>query len=539
MKKRVLLAALIIFCLCAQSVFACTIFAVGKKASDDGSTMISHTCDSTGDDLRLWMIPSMPAGTERDIVLDGRAGADYSQFPEVKDYGTRGMELGTIVAEKDTNRYIHAMYSFMNDKGLAMGESTCSINGNIEQGAKVRAAYREYDGIIDCYMIQDAALENCSTAREAVEFMGKLIDEYGWNGSPECINICDGNEAWIMECYGAHVWVAFRLPEDAVFVAANRARINFFVEDDPENYLYAPDLKNFVAKYNLWDGTDWSTFIPCWTFAPYGYRPYSTRREWRAMSLLNPELGATLDPEEQNPDTAWPCYIIPSEPVSVQTIYEICGDYYAGTEYDISESIWGGQFGDALNCAQDFSQRAINSYRCTYVQIANVKAWLPEEARCLVWYGCGASDTNFLTPLFGSMTELDPMFTEALRSKYDPSQIWWTSTLVQQLSRINYKMARQDIHAKRDGIMEAQYEVTAAIQDQAAKLIKLGEKDKAVALLTNFANSQARMWQGVWNELTGELITKYMFGAVNMNTRSAQYTDFWNALNASEWGKYK
>ena len=116
MKKKVFLAVLIVLCLCAQSVFACTIFAVGKKASDDGSTMISHTCDSTGDDLRLWMIPSMPAGTERDIVLDGRAGADYSQFPEVKDYGTRGMELGTITCEKDTNRYIHAMYSFMNDK---------------------------------------------------------------------------------------------------------------------------------------------------------------------------------------------------------------------------------------------------------------------------------------------------------------------------------------------------------------------------------------------------------------------------------------
>ncbi|MBQ7645338.1 MAG: C69 family dipeptidase, partial [Spirochaetales bacterium] len=383
------------------------------------------------------------------------------------------------------------------------------------------------------------ALENCATAREAVEFMGALIDEYGWNGSPECINICDGNECWIMECYGAHVWVAARVPDDAVFVAANRARINFFVEDDPETYLYAPALKDFVKEYDLWDGTDWSEFIPCWTFAPYGYRPYSTRREWRAMSLLNPELGATMDPEEQDPDRNWPCFVVPSEPVSVQTVYEICGDYYAGTEYDVSASIWGGQFGDALNCAQDFTQRAINSYRCTYVQIANVKAWLPEDVRCLVWYGCGASDTNFLTPLFGSMTELDPMFTEALRSKYDASQIWWTSALVQQLSRINYRMAREDIHAKRDGIMAAQYEVTSAIQDQAAKLIKLGEKDKAVALLTNYANSQARMWKSVWDELTGELIAKYMFGGVNMGTWGLQYTDFWNALNASEWGQYK
>ena len=539
MKRRVMIAVLVILCLCAQSVFACTIFAVGKLASDDGSTMVSHTCDSRGDDLRLWMIPSMPAGTERDLVLNGREGADYSQFPEVKDYGKNGMVLDTYKTEKDTNRYIHAMYSFMNDKGLAMGESTCSINGNIEQGKKIKAAYKNNDGIIDCYLLQDLALENCATAREAVEFMGAMINEYGWSGSPECINICDGNEAWIMECYGANVWVAARVPDDAVFVAANRARINFFVDDDPANYLYAPSLKDFVKQHDLWDGTDWNEFIPCWTFAPYGYRPYSTRREWRAMSLLNPELGATLDPEEQDPDHNWPCFVVPTEKVSVQTIYEICGDYYQGTEYDISESIWGGEFGDALNPAQDFSQRAINSYRCTYIQIANVKAWLPEEARCLVWYGCGAADTNYLTPLFGSMTELDPMFTHGLRTEYDPDTAWWTALLVQQLARINYKMAREDIHAKRDELMAKQYNVTFAIQNQAAKMIKNGQTEAAVALLTNYANSQAVMWKEQWDELTGELITKYMLGAVNMNTRTAQYTDFWKALTASEWGQYK
>jgi hypothetical protein len=73
----------------------------------------------------------------------------------------------------------------------------------------------------------------------------------------------------------------------------------------------------------------------------------------------------------------------------------------------------------------------------------------------------------------------------------------------------------------------------------AAKLINNGQKDAAVELLTNYANSQARMWKGEWDELTGELIAKYMLGAVNMNTRTAQYTDFWKELTASEWGQYK
>ena len=76
MKKRVLIAVLVILCVCAQSAFACIIFGVGRLASTDGSTMTSHTCDSTGDDLRLWLIPSMEEGSERDVVLSGRRNAD-------------------------------------------------------------------------------------------------------------------------------------------------------------------------------------------------------------------------------------------------------------------------------------------------------------------------------------------------------------------------------------------------------------------------------------------------------------------------------
>ena len=84
--KKILTVALVALLIAAQSLAACTIFAVGKDATVDGSTMTSHTCDSNGDDLRLWLIPSMEAGTERDVVVSGRAGADYSQFPAVNNH---------------------------------------------------------------------------------------------------------------------------------------------------------------------------------------------------------------------------------------------------------------------------------------------------------------------------------------------------------------------------------------------------------------------------------------------------------------------
>lgn len=526
--KKILMIIAVCALVALQSIGACTIFAVGKKATVDGSTMTSHTCDSTSDDLRMWLIPSMKAGTERDIVLDSRVNADYGAFPEVKDYGDRGIEFGSYTFEKDSNQYLHAMYSFINDKGLAMGESTCARDGNSDQGKAVSKAFSRDEGIIDCYMIQDAALENCSTAREAVLYMGAMIDEYGWNGSTECINICDGNEAWVMECYGGNIWVAARVPDDSVFVAANRARINFFVENDPDNYLYHKGIKEYAKENGLWDGK--GDFIPCYTFAPFPYRPYSTRREWRAMTLLNSSLD--LDPEEKDTDHNWPCFVKPDHLLTVADIKDICSDYYAGTVYDTTASIWGGQFGDPLNPAQDFTQRAINSYRCTYFQIAQINASLPEEVRCLAWFGYGAPSTGYLTPVFASVNSIPESFNRGMRGTYDEKSGWWNSLLVQQLSRINYASAIEDVKAVRDPKLEKLYEEVPLIQTAAAELVNVGRSDMAKELLTTYTAEKANDWFDTYKNLSNTLIGKYMLGT------GRNYTEWWKTLSASEYGQY-
>ena len=525
--KKVALTALLLLLIAAESVFACTIFAVGKEATTDGSTMVSHTCDSTSDDLRLWLIPTQEAGTERDVVINGRKGQDYSQYPNL-GY-ENGMVVGSYTFTEDTNQYIHAMYSFINDKGLAMGESTCGYDRNSEQGKKLSAAFKNVDGIWDCYMIQDLALETCSTAREAVELMGKLVSEDGWYGSCECINICDGDEAWIFEVYGGNQWVAVRVPDDMVFVAANRARVNYFVEDDPANYLYNPTIKSWAIENDLWDGQ--GDFIPCLVYANNPTRVYSTRREWMAMTLLDPSLN--LDPEEKDPDHNWPLFVKPAEKISVATIHKICSNYYQGTDYDLTKFASAGPFGNPLDPRiEQTAGRAINSYRCTYIQIANVKSWLPDEAKCLAWFGWCAPDTTYLQPLFASVTELPELFTNGVREEYDPSTGWWTCALVQQTATINYQSAIQDIYAARDPKMATQYQVTAAIQNQAAKLIKDGKKDQAVQLLTSYVTQTAEDWHEYWTELSNKLIAKYMFQQVNM--KSATVSNEWKQLEQTK-----
>ncbi|MFC2821551.1 MAG: dipeptidase [Spirochaetales bacterium] len=521
MKKffTVLLAVMLI---ALQGAAACTIFAVSKGATADGITITSHTCDSTGDDLRVWVIPSFEAG-ERDLVLDGRAGADYSKFPAVRDYGSNGMVLGTLNYEKPTNQYLHGMYSFINDKGVSMNESTCWYWTETEQDNKLSDAFARDEGIVDCYMLQDYALETCSTAREAVEKMGALVEEYGWYGtnSCECVCVGDGNEAWAMEFYGGKIWVAVRVPEGAVFVCANRARINHFDFNDPENYLCSANIKEFAVDNGLWDGK--SDFIPCRIFCPRS-DAYSVNREWSALTQLNPNLNINrLDPDH---DINWPLFVYPAEPVTVDKIYRICSSNYEGTEIDVTRTIEAGAFGNPLN--SNNTLRTINCYRCTYIQITAVDASLPEEARCLAYFGWGAPISTYLTPVFASQKSLPSFFGRGMRDTYDPESGWWLSEVVQMQVQRNFKLAIEDVRAARDAKMASVYQQTRAAQEVAASMIELGQKDAALDFLTSYANSTATNWFQTWQNLSASLEAKYALGNVNMKV--PREPDAWRAV---------
>jgi dipeptidase len=523
MKKKLLIAMLILLIISAQSVFACIIFGVGRLASADGSTMTSHTCDSTGDDLRLWLIPSLEEGTEREVVVDGRKDADFTNFPEVKDYGARGMVVDSYVNDKDTYQYLHAMYSFANEKGVTMTESTCGTT------KEQRAVFKDNLGIWDCYMLQDAALENASTAREAVVFMGEKLNEGGWYGSPECMTIGDGTDVWVFEAYGGKMWCAFRLPEDAVFVCANRCRIDFYVEDDPENYLHAPNMKEFAIENKLWDGN--GEFSPCASFGAGNYSFSCIGREWRAVNNLTsayPELANEDYALTTTPDEVFPLYIIPDKKLSVDDVHKLCSDTYEGTRYDLSKSAYAGQFGNVLQSSYEY--RPTNVVQCTYFQISNVKAWLPEEARCLVWFGWGAPVTTYLTPVFASQTELADHFGKGVRAEYSEESGWWNEALVQEAATINYADAIQVIRGYRDPLMDVQYQVTSVIQNQAAKMIKNGDKEGAIELLTTYANQQAKMWFDLYGDLSTELLARYVVGRVAMKTPTTPDKAWWTEV---------
>lgn len=523
-KYGFLVTVILVVALLMQSAMACTTYGIGKDATADGTTMVTHTCDSTGDDFRMWIIPEMEGGEgiTRDIVMDGNTWGDWSNFPAEKNYGS-GVVLGEMPQPENTYQYLHTNYSIINENGVAMGESTCGFDRSTEAGMKVKELlFDANNGIIDCYQAQHIALERATTAREAVQIMGVLVEEYGWNAYAENINICDGTEVWIAEFYGLDLWCAVKIPDDAFFVCANRCRINEIDFEDPENYMWSPNLKQFAIDNGMWSEESGEPFQPANIYAPNSSMG-SRRREWRALSLVAPSLN--LDPNAE----FYPLYVIPENKLSVEDVRKMNSDYYQGTEYDVSMMPEAGPYGNPLN--EYNRERPINMYRATYHFIASIDANLPKEVRPLVYIGWGAPDSSYMVPLWATMTELPAeLCTGSRYGKFDRDSSWWVSSYVQQTATQNYDSAIEEIYAARDPRMAEQYETVKSMQAAAAALVEAGNTDAAIELLTNYAYDNAVEWHNYWLEFGDELYGTYMFNRVDM--KQAPYPQWWKDILA-------
>jgi dipeptidase len=523
-----ILACLLLIAVPAMHVFACTIVAVGKNATVDGSTIITHNDDSGSADFRLWIIPAKDweEGEARDIVLDCHNYGDYgiNGDPwENPDYG-KGIKMGEDPYTGHTYAYFHCRYSFMNEVGVAMGEATNSLSRRTEKGlAAYNALFADNKGWIDCWNAQDIALERAKTAREAIEVMGYLCETYGWRDPCETMDITDGNEVWVFEAYGKDMWCAVRIPDDHFFIAANSARINYIDFNDTahENYMWCENMVPFAIANGLWkEGDDLAKFSPADIFCPSG----SNLRVWRGLCLAAPSMADQFAPTA-NAATELPLSVKPDKLLSVQDIFEIKGDYYQGTPYDKSLYPDAGPWG---NPNAHTKQRSIGVPQSCYVHIGQVKAWLPEKIRGVSWFGYGGADTTYLTPLWPAMEKLPEFYYTGSRYEtFRRDSGWWTNSYVQQICEINYQYGIKLLHANRQEKMDLQYAVVDNLQEVAAQLIEAGNEEAALKMISDYAYYNAVDWHDRWLAFGDQLLATFMWGRIKFSTprQSAWWSD--------------
>ena len=195
MKISQLLVAIGLSALLApMSADACTNLIAGKKATVDGSTMVTYAADSH----------TLFGALYHQAAADHKPGT----MRKVIEWDT-GKYLGEIPEVPHTYNVV----GNMNEHQLVIAESTW--------GGLPELVDTTGKSIIDYGSLIYITLQRAKTAREAIDIMADLVNKYGYASSGESFSIADPNEVWVMEMIGkgaekGAVWVAVRIPDEAI-----------------------------------------------------------------------------------------------------------------------------------------------------------------------------------------------------------------------------------------------------------------------------------------------------------------------------------
>jgi dipeptidase len=494
----------------------CSSFLVTKGASKDGSVMITYNCD--GEFLPLLeYVPAQDHEPGSTIPVRGRDGKIRGEVKQIP--------------------HTYAVVDLMNEFQLAIGETT--FGG--------REELRNPDGLLHYFFLMKLALQRAKTARQAIQVMADLVEEYGYASTGESFSIADANEAWIMEMIGPGPggkganWVALRIPDGFVSAHANMSRIGEFPLNDPANCLYSPDVVSFAEQKGYYDRKSGKPFSFCLAYDPPN--PSSLRgcaaRVWSMLRRSAPSLN--LSPDFQRGvegAKAYPLWIKPDHKLSLSDVMNIMRDHYEGTDYDMTKGIDAGPFGCPVRCrdltwevdgVQYSWERPISTQQTGFSFISQSRAWLPDALGGVYWYGVDDTYTTCYVPLYCCIQALPKPFTVGDLQKFSWDSAWWVFNFVANYADLKYSYMVRDIQ-KVQAALEGQFlSLQPAVEKIALELYRTDPK-LVVQYLTNYSVSGGEQVVKRWIELGESLLTKYNDGYVKDaqgRPRSVGYPSEW------------
>lgn len=484
----------------------CTSIVVGKLASIDGSTITSHSCDSSTD--RTWINIVPHKKHKRGSMCKIYIKTKRTKGPDDKDV----VKVGEIPQVPETYAYINTAYAVMNEHQLAIGETT------IGQKNKLRSS----QGIIDCPELYRLILERAKTAREAIKVADELTKKYGYIDTGECLTFADPNETWHFEIFGpgigrkGAIWAAVRIPDDHVGVSANASRIREIDLKNTNNYMASKNIKKVAEELGLWDSKSGKPFEVCYAFANR-HRFSPRRREWMVLNHVAPSL--KLHPNDEN----FPFSVKPEKKLSVKDILNLFRNHFQGTKFDFIQGLKttnrrGETRISPVACPfmntelkkllKIKSERSIACQRATYVQITQSRAWLPNPIGGVVWLGYDNPETTPHTPFYCGILKMPESYKIDGRREFKRNCAWWAFRRVSQLAKFRWQPMSKDIKKIWIGIEEKAFANQKSFEEKVLKLYKKNPK-KAKKLLTEYCiNIANKAVQRYW-QLGDELWAKY------------------------------
>ena len=497
MKSLVLSAAML---LASSGAFACSNLIVGKKASVDGSVMVSYNADDYGMFGHLCHYPAgtHPKGTMRQIY-DWDSGVYHGEIEEAPvTYNV----IGNI-----------------NEFQLSIGETTY---GGREEMV-------DSTGILDYGSLIYVTLQRAKTAREAISVMTSLVEKYGYNSEGETFSICDPNEAWIMEMQGTGagskgvVWVAMRIPDDAICAHANQSRIGKFNMKDKKNVLYSKNVISYARKMGWFNGKDSDfSWKNTYAFPDFSGRRFCDARVWSFFNhyaddfdrYLPWALGKDKDAEDM------PLWIVPNRKLSVADVENGMRDHYEGTALALDTTSIGGGIYEmpyrptpltfTVDGKQYFNERPISTQQTAFTFVSQLRSWLPREIGGVLWFGNDDANMVAYTPVYCGNTVQPACYNTkgADAVTFSSDNAFWLCNMVSNMVYPRYSQLFPELKAVRDSLETSYFANQTSIEKQAADLYQT-DKAAALKLLNNYSNTKADEMLANWKRLATRIIVKY------------------------------
>jgi len=497
MKRQALLLAMLTV---TTGALACTNFIVGKKASADGSVICSYSADSYG-------------------MFQGLAHYPAAKYPK-----------GTMlkVYDWDTNKY---------GGEILQAEETYNVIGNINEWQLTigettfggREEMVDTTGIIDYGSLIYITLQRARNAREAIDVMTSLVEQYGYNSEGETFTICDPNEAWIMEMMGCAsdrkvekgrtVWVALRIPDDMICGHANQSRITKFNMKDKENVRYSKNVVSYARKMGWFSGKDEDfSYNAAYAAPDFSGRRICDARVWSFFNRYADGMERYIPwAEGRDPNAEpMPLWVKPAKKVSVADVREAMRDHFEDTPFSLDSDIGGGIWEMPyrptplyfkVDGKDYFNERPVSTQQAGFVFVSQMRSWLPRQVGGCFWFANDDGNMVPFTPVYCCTTESPRPYNTpgADDLTFSMDNAFWVQNWVSNMVYPRYSLLFPSLKEVRDSLDRSYMLAQKDVEDRA---ILLDEADR-VKYLTAYTAEKADQMLARWQKLATYLIVKY------------------------------
>ena len=506
MIKQILTAALTFV---TAASFACTNLIVGKKASADGSVMCSYNCDEFGNVEQLFYFP-----------------AGLHNAGEMLRYGTNPDGSPRLVPQAN---YTFGIVGLMNENQVTVVETTWDG----------RPELRNPEGYFHYFHLMTLSLQRSTTAREAIYWIDKLAQEYGYNSTGESMAICDKDEAWILEIIGkgpgrkGAVWVARRVPDDCICAYANASRIMQFPQakkvDKKLGYcvvegecMYSPDVISFAREMGYFNGKDADfSFRDAYGPLAFGDIRYCEARVWgffrrhydkEVMDSYLPFIYGDMTEIDH-----LPLWIKPDKPVSVRDLMNDMRDHYEGSALDMTADVsagpWASPYRNSLTNFKSpdgtdmFRERPIGCQQTSMTLVCQMRDWLPDAVGGVTYFNMDDANMVAYVPAYCGIKRIPEPFRRENTdiTEFSTESAFWMNNFVANMIYPRYSAMIGDLRDAQKELEDFYEQDQKEVEKRAVEMTPSERAD----YLTRKTEVYTDMMMKRWDKLAKLLIVKH------------------------------